>query len=118
MRGWCHCRRPVCVGGPYPRGVSASSQFEDFERSYLALADAFGALMVARHRGDDVATLERAYGDRRRAIAAALVERDGTWPPDEQSMIASIESALGWMDEWEAVDGLAEAGGPEVEPAE
>src|SRR4030095_7737469 len=111
-------RPTVRVGGPYARGVSASSQFVEFERSYLALADAFGALMVARHRGDDVARIERTYGEQRRAIAAALIERDGTWPPDEQPMLASIESALGWMDEWEAVDGLAEAGGPEVEPAE
>jgi hypothetical protein len=106
------------VGGPYPRGVSALSQFGEFERSYLALGDAFGALVVARHRGDDVTTMERAYGEQRRAIAAALVERDGTWAPDEQPMVASIESALGWMDEWEAVEGLAEVGGPEVEPAE
>ena len=106
------------MGGPYPRGVSALSQFEEFERSYLALADAFGALMVARHRGDDITTLEPAYGAHRRAIAAALVEHDGSWAPDERPMVASIESALGWMDEWEAVEGLTEAGGPEVEPAD
>ena len=106
------------MGGPYARGVSASSQFAEFEGSYIALADAFGALMVARHRGDDVTTIERTYGEQRRAIAAALVDHDGTWLPDEQPMVASIESALGWMDEWEAVDGLAEVGGPEVEAAD
>ena len=106
------------MGGPYPRGVSASSQFENLERSYLRLADAWGALVVARHRGDDVTAMERTYGEQRRAIAGTLVERDGTWTPDEQPMIASIESALGWMDEWEGVEGLAEAGGPEVEPAD
>jgi hypothetical protein len=106
------------VAAPYPRGVSASSQFDELERSYLALGDAFGALVVARHRGDDVTTMERTYGEQRRAIAAALVERDGTWAADEQPMVASIESALGWMDEWEAVEGLVEVGGPEVEPAE
>jgi hypothetical protein len=98
--------------------VSASSQFEDFERSYLELADSFGALVVARHRGDAIASMERAYGEQRRAFAAALVERDGTWSTDERPMIASIESALEWMDEFEAVDGLAEAGGREVEAPE
>ena len=98
--------------------MSASSQFEDLERSYLALADAFGALMVSRHRGDDVTTLERSYGGQRRAFAASLVEHDGTWASDEGPMVASIESALSWMDEWEAVEGLAEVGGPEVEAAD
>ena len=74
--------------------MSASSQFDVLERSYLALGDAFGALVVARHRGDDVKAMEGTYGQQRRAIAATLVERDGTWAPDEQPMVASIESAL------------------------
>jgi hypothetical protein len=94
--------------------VSASSQFEDLERSFLALRDSFGALVVARHRGEDVSGMERAYGADRRAFAATLASR-GTAPTDEISMIESIESALEWMDETEGVDGLAEVGGPEVE---
>jgi hypothetical protein len=98
--------------------VSASSQFEELERSYLALANAFGALVVSRHRGDDIASMERAYGVQRRAFAATLAERDGSWAPDEQTMVTSIASALEWMDELEAVAGLAEAGGPEVESPE
>jgi hypothetical protein len=94
--------------------VSASSQFENLERSFLALRDAWGALVVARHRGEDVSGMERAYGVDRRAFAATLAAR-GTPDQDEVSLLESIESALEWMDEMEAVDGLAEVGGPEVE---
>ena len=52
--------------------MSASSQIEDLERTFLALRDAWGALVVARHRGDDVRTAERAYGEDRRAFPPIL----------------------------------------------
>ena len=105
------------MGGP-SSGVSASSQFDVLERSYLALSDAFGALVVARHRGDEVTAMERTYGEQRRAIAAALAERDGAWAPDEQPMVASIESGARLDGRVGGGRGLAEVGGPEVEPAE
>ena len=95
--------------------MSASSQFDDLERSFLALRDAFGALVVARHRGEDVSAMDRAYGAKRRAFAATLAARSVP-SADEVPLIESIESALEWMDEFEGVDGLAEAGGPVVEP--
>jgi len=97
--------------------VSALSQFEDLERSFLSLRDAWGALVVARHRGDDVRAAEHAYGEDRRSFAATLASR-GPASRDEFPLIESIESALEWMDEFEAVDGLAEVGGPEVEPSD
>ena len=106
------------MGEPYARGVSGLSQFEEFEQSYLELANAFGALVVGRHRGDDIATMARAYGVQRRGFATVFAEHDGTWAPDERAMVSSIASALEWMDEFEGVDGLAEAGGPEVETPE
>jgi hypothetical protein len=86
--------------------VSASSQIEDLERAFLALRDAWGALVVARHRGDDVRAAARAYGEDRRAFAGTLASR-GPASRDEAPLIESIESALEWMDEFEAVDGLA-----------
>ena len=85
------------------------SQFDALEAEFVVLRDAFGALVVARHRGDDVSGSERAYGERRVAFGALLAAHDRA-APTERPLLESIASALTWMDEMEPVDGLVETG--------
>ena len=83
------------------------SQIEALEADFGVLRDAFGALVVARHRGEDVASGERTYGEHRVAFGARLAAHDST-VPTEQPLLDSIASALTWMDEMESVDGIVE----------
>ena len=82
--------------------MSALSQFEALETEFGVLRDAFGALVVARHRGENVSAMELAYGERRVAFAALLAARGAALP--ERPLLDSIASALSWMDEMEPVD--------------
>jgi hypothetical protein len=102
------------VSATYPRGVSGSSQFEDLEAAYAALRGALGTLVIERHRGADVAARERAYARERLAFEERLVAFEATGA--DPAALRSIRSTLGWMDELEAVEGLAEAGGEPLEP--
>ncbi len=96
--------------------MSGLSQFEALEAEFGELRDAFGSLVVARHRGEDVAGMDSAYGKRRVAFGALLAAHVGA-APTERPLLDSIASALSWMDEMEPVDGLAETGsGPAEEP--
>ena len=89
--------------------MSGMSQFEALEAHFGILRDAFGALVVARHQGADVAGQERSYGKHRIAFGAHLAAQDGA-APTERPLLDSIVSALTWMDEMEPVDGLLETG--------
>ena len=96
--------------------MSGLSQFESLEAEFGELRDAFGSLVVARHRGEDVAGMDSAYGERRLAFEAHLGAREGG-SETERRLLDSIASALSWMDEMEPVEGLAEIGsGPAEEP--
>ena len=88
-------------------------RFIELEAEFADLRDRFGALVVARHRGKDVAADERAYATARLAIAGNLGDRD--LPDADPDAIASIRSTLTWMDEFEPVAGLADAGVEAVE---
>ena len=93
------------------------SSFVDLETAYSALRDAFGALVVARTRGDDVRERETAYGADRAAVGAALREIPSSWRSDEvEAAIASIRSTLTWMDEIEPVEALEVTGEAGMEP--
>ena len=87
--------------------MSGLSQFEALEAEFGELRDAFGSLVVARHRGEDVAGMDSAYGKRRVAFGALLAAHVGA-APTERPLLDSIASALSWMDEMEPVDGLAD----------
>src|SRR5918997_5682471 len=69
--GWCHRGRPARSVRPYARPVSGALRFEDLEERYAALRNAFGALVVARHRGEDVTDREREYGRDRVRVGSA-----------------------------------------------
>ena len=85
--------------------MSDALRFEDLEAEFGALRDAFGGLVVARHRGADVVTVARAYARRRIAFAARLANaEEGPSAGVERAGLASIRSTLAWMDEFEPVD--------------
>ena len=88
--------------------MSDALRFEDLEADFGELRDAFGGLVVARHRGMDVSALARAYVGRRVALAPRLANAlDGSASGVEQAGLASIRSTLAWMDEFEPVDRAA-----------
>ena len=89
--------------------MSGLSQIEALEADFAVLRDAFGALVVARHRGADVAGMARAYGEHRVAFGALVAAQEGA-APTGQPLLNSIVSALIWMDEMEPVEGLLETG--------
>jgi hypothetical protein len=93
--------------------MTVSAGFEGVEASYAAARTAFGRLVVARTRGEDVAALERDYAARRVEVGRRLAEhRPGA---GEAEMVAAVRGALGWFDELEPVEGVEVAG---EEPAE
>ena len=98
-----------CPAAPYPRAASGSSQFEALETEFELLRDAFGALVVARHRGEDVSGIERAPA--RVAWRSGRASLHMTAPLRASGRSSnSMASALTWMDEMEPVDGLVETG--------
>jgi hypothetical protein len=94
--------------------VTRASAFERLEAAYGDLRDAFGGLVVARHRGEDAGMRERDYARRRVALARLIAT--GSPRHGDDAALASIRSSLGWMDELEPVDGLEAAGQAPVEP--
>ena len=98
--------------------VASGIGFVQVESEFAAVRDAFGSLVVARHRGDSVADREEAYARMRTAFAERLREAPGaSVMPDAGVGLAAIRAALAWMDEIEPVDGLETAGVAAVEPA-
>ncbi|HSK51646.1 MAG TPA: hypothetical protein VLA44_02755 [Clostridia bacterium] len=93
--------------------MSGPFRFEELEADYAALRDAFGALLVDRHRGAAVAAAEQDYAVRRAHFAEQLTGARAT--ATDRPALAAIESTLAWMDEWQAVAGAADVatGGPE-----
>jgi hypothetical protein len=88
--------------------VSDALRFADLEAEFAALRDAFGGLVVARHRGDDVVDLARAHARRRIAFGTRLAQAQASAAAGtERAGVASISSTLAWMDEVEPVDEAA-----------
>ena len=96
--------------------MSGSLRFEALEAEYALVRDAFGALVVARHRGEDVAEREAAYQRNRAAIGAALAmaaDAAANDDPEARLGLASMLSTLAWMDELEPRE---QAGDEETPP--
>jgi hypothetical protein len=99
--------------------VSDALRFGELEEEYATVRDAFGALVVARHRGEDVIGREADYARRRVEIAVHVRDAAAAHDPDaDLAALASIRSTLEWMDELEPVAGLDIAGIAPVEPPE